>query len=165
MLIALLERQAEPGQSVGWDELVVGHDFALVGPSDIQAWVRAGAWAGPACRRLAELDGADLERFEAALWEAATEATGKAPRPGGQRWARAQDRWRAALLRDALASPLTPDALAVAVEHIYDQVGCPEDMLPLWHRPSPWERKPGHADPLAVAAFVRRLDALPVPAA
>jgi len=165
MLIALLERQSEPGQAVGWDELIVGHDFALVGPSDIQAWVRAGAFAGPACRRLADLEGADLERFEAALWEAATEATGKAPRPGGNRWARAQDRWRVALLRDALASPLTPDALAIAVERIYDQVGCPEDMLSLWHRPSPWEHKAGHADQLTVEAFIRRLDASLAPAA
>ena len=62
MLIALLERQSEPGQAVGWDELIVGHDFALVGPSDIQAWVRAGAFAGPACRRLADLEGGATHR-------------------------------------------------------------------------------------------------------
>ncbi len=156
MLIALLERQSNPGQSIGWDEIVVGHDFGLLGPTDIQAWARPRAWEGPACRRLAGLEGADLERFEAALWDAATEAAGKAPRPGGSRWANAQDRWRVALLMDALASPLTPEALAVAVERIYDQVGCPEDMLDLWHRPSPWEKKPGRADHGAVEAFIRQ---------
>lgn len=155
MLLALLERQSKPGQSIGWDELVVGHDFALVGPSEIQAWARPRAWEGPACRRLAALEGPDLERFEAALWAAATEATGKAPRPGGHRWARAQDRWRVALLMDALAAPLTPEALAVAVEQIYDQVGCPEDMLDLWQRTSPWENRPGRADQRKVEAFVR----------
>ena len=154
MLLNMLERQSRPGQAVGWDEVVVGYDFALVGPSDIQAWARTRAWEGPACRRLADLEGAGLERFEAALWAAATEATGKAPRPGGQRWARAQDRWRVALLMDALAAPLTPEALAVAVERIYDQVGCPEDMLDLWHRHSPWENKPGRADHRKVEAFV-----------
>ena len=156
MLIALLERQAQPGQPVGWDDLVVGYDFGLVGPERLQAWVRAGNWDGGACRRLAALEGAGLDRFEEALWAAATEATGKAPRPGGQRWAKAQDRWRVALLRDALASPLTPEALAAAVEHIYDQVGCPEDMLALWQRPSPWKKKAGRADPRVVEAFIQR---------
>ena len=52
MLLQLLERQSRTGQPVGWDELVVAYDFALVGPSDIQAWARTRAWEGPACRRL-----------------------------------------------------------------------------------------------------------------
>jgi len=152
MLIALLERQ---GITPGWDDLVSGYDFGLLGPAEIQAWVRP-RWDGPAARRLADLEGPGLERFEAALWEAATEAAGKAPRPGGTRWAAAQDRWRLALLRDALAAPLSPEALAVAVERIYEQVGCPEDMLSLWQRPSPWEKKPGHSDQHVVENFIQR---------
>jgi len=156
--ISLLERQSRTHSPIGWDEIVVGHDFGLLGPLEIQAWARAQGLQGPCCRRLAELEGPGLAQFEEALWAACSECTGKVPRPGGNRWARAQDRWRVALLKDALASPLGPEALAVAVESIYERVGCPEDMLELWQRHSPWQQRQGSADRSAIARFLGRCE-------
>jgi len=156
--IALLARQSLGGAPIGWDEMVVGHDFGLLAPSEIQDWTAAQGFQGPCCVRLAALEVEGLARFEVALWAACAECTGKVPRPGGNRWGRAQDRWRVALLKDALASPLGPEALAVAVESIYELVGCPEDMLELWQRHSPWQRRPGSADPAIVARFLRRCE-------
>lgn len=152
-MLALLERQTQGG--IGWDEIVVGHDFGLLGSAEIRAWVAQGGFPGPLCAELAAQEPTD--RFEEKLWGACAEVTGKAPRPGGRRWARAQDRWRVALLRDVLEAPLSAEALAVAVEAVYERVGCPEDMLGLWKRPSPWERRPATADRDAVAAFLSRV--------
>jgi hypothetical protein len=154
--ISLLTRQSPDGAPIGWDDLVVGHDFGLLGPDEIQDWARERPDPGPACQALAALEGPALLRFEEALWAACTEAGGKVPRPGGRRWARAQDRWRVALLRDAMASPLSAEALAVAVENIYEKVGCPEDMLGLWQHHSPWQGRQGGADRDAITRFLRR---------
>ena len=148
MWLTLLERQGTP---VGWDELVTGYDFGLLGQVEIQDWILAHGPLGPMA--LAALEAQEL--FEGALWKASLEATGKVPRPGGHRWAQAQDRWRLALLRDAMEAPLSAEALAVAVETIYEKVGCPEDMLGLWHRPSPWEKRLGAADRKAIEAFLQ----------
>jgi hypothetical protein len=156
--LGLLARQSPDRAAIGWDEIVVGHDFGLLDQAEIQAWAREREDPGPCCLGLAALDGERLARFEETLWAACVEATGQVPRPGGRRWARAQDRWRAALLQDALASPLSPEALAVAVESIYERVGCPEDMLGLWQRHSPWQRRQGGADRDAVARFLRRCE-------
>jgi len=156
--LALLDRQGGDRAPIGFDEIVVGHDFGLLGCRDIQAWVRDQAFQGPLCAELVALEGDRTLRFEEVLWAACGEATGKVPRPGGKRWAQAQDRWRVALLRDIMAAPLTAEALAVAVESIYERVGCPEDMLGLWKRPSPWERKPGVADRKAIDAFLLQKD-------
>jgi len=156
--LRLLERQSHGRPPIGWDEIIVGHDFGLLEPGEIQEWVLGQAGPGPRSLELAALDGERLAGFEAALWAACAEAAGPAPRPGGRRWARAQDRWRAALLRDALAAPLTPEALAVAVEAIYDRVGCPEDMLGLWRLAPAWQARPADADREAVARFVRRCE-------
>jgi hypothetical protein len=156
--IGLLARQTLDGAPIGWEEMVVGHDFGLLGPEEIQAWARDQVDPGPCCRDLAALEGEGLERFEQALWAACAESTGKVPRPGGKRWARAQDRWRLALLKDTMESPLSPEALAVAVEAIYEMVGCPEDMLGLWQHHSPWQRRQGSADRAAIISFVRRCE-------
>jgi hypothetical protein len=155
--INLLERQSPANTPIGWDEIVVGYDFGLLGPGDIQEWALTQG-GGPSCAALTGLAGERLERFEEALWAACLEHTGKVPRPGGKRWARAQDRWRVALLKDALESPLSPEALAVAVESIYELVGCPEDMLGLWQRHSPWQSRQGSADRAVVASFLRRCE-------
>lgn len=160
--LPLLLRQSGPGFQPSWDDLVVGYDFGLLTDLDIQGWLRAQPGAGPACDALVELAGEGLAGFERALWAAAAEATGKVPRPGGQRWARAQDRWRVALLKDAMASPVSPEALAVLVEAIYERVGCPEDMLGLWGRPT---GKQGWADRDKVADFIRRTEWDGIPAA
>ena len=154
--ISLLARQSPADAPISWDEIVVGYDFGLLGPAEIQDWVRAQGIQGPAGLELAALEGAGLTLFEQGLWAACTESTGKVPRPGGRRWARAQDRWRIALLEDALASPLGPEALAIAVESIYERVGCPEDMLGLWQHHSPWEKRQGGADRSAIDRFLRR---------
>ena len=154
--ISLLARQSTT--PIGWDEVVVGHDFGLLLPEEIQRWALEQGFQTPGCLELAALDGERLSRFEESLWAACAECTGKVPRPGGNRWARAQDRWRVALLKDALESPLSPEALAVAVESIYERVGCPEDMLELWQRHNPWQAIPGRADRTAIDSFLRRCE-------
>jgi hypothetical protein len=156
--ISLLERQSRGNAPVGWDEIVVGHDFGILAPAEIQGWVLDQAVPGPQAHRLAWLAGADLAGFEEVLWAACAESTGKVPRPGGRRWSAAQDRWRVALLKDAMASPLSPEALAVVVESIYERVGCPEDMLGLWQRHSPWQQRQGSADRAAIARFLHRCE-------
>ena len=156
--IGLLVRQSRTKAPIGWDELVVGHDFGILTPREIQDWVLEQDLQGPCCLELVALEGEGLGHFEEHLWSACAECTGKVPRPGGNRWAKAQDRWRVALLKDALDSPLGSEALAVAVESIYELVGCPEDMLDLWQRHSPWQQRPGSADHAAVARFLRRCE-------
>ena len=154
--ISLLARQSTT--PIGWDEVVVGHDFGLLLPDEIQRWILEQGFQGPCCQELAALEGERLSRFEENLWAACAECTGKVPRPGGNRWAKAQDRWRVALLRDALEAPLSPEALAIVVESIYERVGCPEDMLGLWQRHSPWQQRQGSADRSAIARFLRRCE-------
>ena len=154
--ISLLARQSTT--PIGWDEVVVGHDFGLLLPEEIQRWALEQGFQGPGCQELAALDGERLSRFEESLWAACAECTGKVPRPGGNRWAKAQDRWRVALLRDALEAPLSPEALAIVVESIYERVGCPEDMLGLWQRHSPWQQRQGSADRSGIARFLRRCE-------
>jgi hypothetical protein len=156
--ISLLERQSGTCEAIGWDEIVVGYDFGLLGPGEIRAWLLERGCQEPACLALGTLDGPDLLRFEETLWAACAESTGKVPRPGGKRWARAQDRWRVALLKDALDSALSPEALAIVVESIYERVGCPEDMLGLWQHHSPWQKRQGTADRTAIARFLRRCE-------
>ena len=159
--LPLLLRQSPPGAAPGWDEMLVGHDFSLLAPEEIQAWVRGLALPGEACRALVALEGEALAGFERALWEAVTEATGKTPRPGNTRWAKAQDRWRVALLKDALESPVSAEALAVLVEAIYEAVGCPEDMVGLWRRLGPSRPTADHEK---IKAFIRRFDPAGAPA-
>jgi len=154
--ISLLARQSTT--PIGWDEVVVGHDFGLLLPDEIQRWILEQGFQGPCCQELAALEGERLSRFEENLWAACAECTGKVPRPGGNRWARAQDRWRVALLKDALEAPLSAEALAVAVESIYERVGCPEDMLELWQRHSPWQQRQGSADRAAITRFLHRCE-------
>jgi hypothetical protein len=120
--------------------------------------VKARPILGEAASRLAALRGEELESFEPALWAACLEATGKVPRPGDRRWLAAQDRWRLALLKDLLATDLTPKALAIAIEALYERVGCPEDMLALLSPSVAWAGKAAVVDPLAVAAFLHRHD-------
>lgn len=154
--LGLLERQSSVGTPIGWDEVVVGHDFGFLKPEEIQAWVKDQGFAGEACERLVTLGDAPREGFESHLWQASAEVTGKAPRPGGCRWAKAQDRWRVALLKDVLAAPLSAEALGIAVETIYECVGCPEDMLGLWKRSDRWAKTPAAANLPAIEAFLRR---------
>ena len=154
--LTLLLRHLPPGAALGWDDLLVGHDFGFLAPPEIQAWVAAQGFPGEACQALAALAGEGLERFERALWDAVTEATGKTPRPGGRRWERAQDRWRVALLKDALAAPVSAEALGVLVAAIYESVGCPEDMLGLWGRSTGPARPQGDSDRAKIQAFIQR---------
>jgi hypothetical protein len=66
----------------------------------------------------------------------------------------AQDRWRKALLREALAEDLTEAALAAEVERVYDRVGCPEDMVGLWSYRAPWQEPAPGVDYRALSAFL-----------
>ena len=136
-----------------WDDLVCGYDFALLSPLEIQA---EAPGSGPALQRLCALTGEALETFEAHLWAACAEAEGKTPRPGSIRWSQAQDRWRHALLRDALATESTATQLARRVELIYEQVGCPEDMLLMLKPSQAWSGTPATVDPAAVKRFLDR---------
>lgn len=152
--MALLQRQSRADEPITWNEVVVGYDFGLLKPLDIQAWVSSHGFHGAACERLVRLEGAGLDRFEEALWEACRECTGKLPRPGGLRWSAAQDRWRLALIRDALQADLTSEALAIILESIWERVGCPEDMVGLWHTSAPWEKRKATVDYEALHTFL-----------
>jgi hypothetical protein len=154
--LSLLVRHASPDASLGWDDLVAGYDFGFLSAEEIQDWVRSlPASEGP-MGTLAALEGEALQGFENALWAAAAAATGKAPRPGSRRWARAQDRWRVALLKDAMEAPVSAEALAVLVEAVYENLGCPEDMLGLWRKPTQAEALEGPTDRDRIQAFIRR---------
>lgn len=136
-----------------WDDLVTGHDFGFLTPTDIQDRVTG---EGPAALRLRTLAGEALRTFEAHLWAACAEASGKVPRPGSTRWSAAQDRWREALLREALATESTAAQLAAKVERLYEQLGCPEDMLGMLRPSQPWSGAPATVDPMAVQHFLNR---------
>jgi hypothetical protein len=136
-----------------WDDLVTGHDFGLLDHAEIQA---CAAGEGAAIQRLRALAGEALRTFEAHLWAACAEATGKTPRPGSARWAQAQDRWREALLRETLAMESTTAQLAQRVERLYEQVGCPEDMLLMLTPSRAWSGTPATVDPAAVQRFLDR---------
>ena len=136
-----------------WDDMVTGYDFTFLEQAEIQAWIPGD---GPAAVRLRELDGGGLKTFEAHLWAACVEAVGKTPRPGSSRWSQAQDRWREALLREALATETTAAQLAQKVERLYEQVGCPEDMLGMLRPSQAWSGTPATVDPAAVQRFLER---------
>lgn len=136
-----------------WDDLVCGYDFGLLSPLEIQA---EAPGEGPAIQQLRTLAGEALATFEAHLWAACAEAEGKTPRPGSIRWSQAQDRWRHSLLRDALATESTAAHLARRVELIYEQVGCPEDMLLMLKPSQAWSGTPATVDPAAVKRFLDR---------
>jgi hypothetical protein len=136
-----------------WDDLVTGYDFGFLAPADIQG-VAPGE--GPALQRLRALEGPALKTFEAHLWAACAEAVGKTPRPGSSRWSQAQDRWREAMLREALAADSTAAHLARSVEALYEQVGCPDDMLGMLRPSQSWSGLPATVDPAAVRRFLDR---------
>ena len=148
-LLAFRRTHGEPT----WDDLVTGHDFGFLEQAEIQA---CAAGEGQAVLRLRALAGEALRTFEAHLWAACAEATGKTPRPGSSRWAQAQDRWREALLREALATESTAANLAQRVERLYEQVGCPEDMLLMLTPSRAWSGTPATVDPAAVQRFLER---------
>jgi hypothetical protein len=137
-----------------WEDVIAGYDFNLLPPTEIQAWIRQSGFSGPLCCQLSQLSMEGLLHFEETLWAACVEATGALPRPGTQKWASAQDRWRKRLLREALNADPSPQALAQAVEEIYERVGCPEDMLGLWHRSNPWQNAPTVAFRQEIEAFL-----------
>ena len=139
--------------SLSWDDLVAGYDFGLLSSLEIQS---RAAGEGLAVQRLRALEGSALLTFEAHLWAACAEAPGVTPRPGSLRWAQAQDRWREALLREALATECTASQLAQAVERLYEQVGCPEDMLAMLQPSQAWSGTPATVDPKAVKVFLDR---------
>ena len=136
-----------------WDDIVTGHDFGFLEPEEIQAWVSG---EGPAALRLKALRGEGFRTFEAHLWAACAEAAGRTPRPGSARWSQAQDRWREAQLREALALESTTAQFAVRVERLYEQVGCPDDMLGMLRPSQPWSGTPATVDPQAVQQFLNR---------
>ncbi len=154
--MALLQRQSRANEPITWNEMVVGYDFGLLSPVDIQAWAVSHGFHGEASERFTRLEGEALDRFEECLWEACRECTGKLPRPGGTRWSAAQDRWRLALIQDALQAELSSEALAIILESIWERVGCPEDMVGLWRSSAPWEKRRATVDYGALHDFLRK---------
>lgn len=152
--LSLPTRQAPESAEPGWLDVVVGYDFSLLGPADIQRWLRMRGARGEAGARLISLAGEELLDFGIRLWEACEEELGCVPRPGVRAWSEAQDRWRKALLREALEADLTEGDLAAAIEHVYDRVGCPEDMLGLWSYRAPWQKAAARVDFEALSAFL-----------
>lgn len=138
-----------------WDDLVAGYDFGFLTSLEIQSQAEG---QGQAVQRLRALEGSALKTFEAHLWAACAEAVGRTPRPGSDRWSSAQDRWREALLREALATETTSLQLARRVEQLYEQVGCPEDMLGMLRPSQPWSGLPATVDPIAVQRFLDRAE-------
>jgi hypothetical protein len=136
-----------------WDDLVSGYDFGFLTSLEIQI---TAIGDGPAVQRLRALEGSALRTFEAHLWAACAEAVGKTPRPGSSRWSQAQDRWRDALLREALMTESTEAQLARSVERLYEQVGCPEDMLGMLKPSQRWSGTPATVDPAAVQRYLDR---------
>jgi hypothetical protein len=136
-----------------WDDLVTGYDFGFLTSLEIQITAPGD---GVAVQRLRALEGSALRTFEAHLWAACAEAVGKTPRPGSSRWSQAQDRWREALLREAMATETTTAQLACHVERLYEQVGCPEDMLMMFKPSQRWSGTPATVDPAAVQSFLNR---------
>ncbi len=136
-----------------WDDLVAGYDFGFLTSLEIQI---TAPGEGPAVQRLRALEGSALKTFEAHLWAACAEAVGKTPRPGTIRWSQAQDRWREALLREALVTECTSAQLASSVERLYEQVGCPEDMLLMLQPSQAWSGTAATVDPQAVQQFLTR---------
>lgn len=149
---ALLAFRRIHGEPI-WDDLITGYDFGFLNPAAIQA---CSFGESAAVLRLRTLTGEALRNFEANLWAACAEAMGKAPRPGSTRWAQAQDRWREALLREALATESNAANLAQRVERLYEQVGCPEDMLLMLTPSQAWSGTPATLDPAAVQRFLDR---------
>jgi len=150
----LLHRLSGTSDPITWAEVVAGYDFSLLRAEAVQDWVREQRFPGEACARLVSLPQGEWLDFEARMWEACAESMGRVPRPGELVWSRAQDRWRRALLREALEADLTEPALAKAIEAIYECVGCPEDMLGLWGRKSPWQGHPDRVNFDALRAFL-----------
>jgi len=138
---------------LAWNDLVTGYDFGFLTALEIQLEAPGN---GLAVQRLRALEGAALKTFEAHLWAACAEAVGKTPRPGSAPWSQAQDRWRDALLREALAAESTQAQLARKVESLYEQVGCPEDMLAMLRPSQSWSGTPATVDPTAVQRFLDR---------
>jgi hypothetical protein len=136
-----------------WDDLVVGYDFGFLTSLEIQITAPGN---GDAVQCLRALEGSALKTFEAHLWAACEETVGKTPRPGSCRWSQAQDRWRDAMLREALAVESTTTQLARSVERLYEQVGCPEDMLSMLQPSQAWSGTPATVDPAAVQRFLDR---------
>ncbi len=134
-----------------WDDLVAGFDFGLLSPLEIQCEAMGH---GPAVLALRSLDREQPVSFEARLWAACTAETGRAPRPGSARWASAQDRWREALLRELVEQRMTGTYLAEQVERIYEQVGCPEDMLNILSPAQAWSKTPARVDVKALQGYL-----------
>lgn len=156
--VSLLLRHTASFGPVTWDDVVVGHDFGFLTPHAIQSWAQTLPTKTPQVDRLVALADQELLGLEACLWAACTEASGHPPRPGGRRWARSQDRWRLALIKEALEDACTKDTLGTRVEEIYERVGCPEDMLGLWHISPAWRPCATRPHFEAIQRFIQRLE-------
>ena len=87
--LTLLLRHLPPGSALGWDDLLVGHDFGFVAPAEIQAWVAAQALPGVLGSRMmgAGFGGCtinlvrepDLEGFQAGMAEVYRARLGREP--------------------------------------------------------------------------------------
>ena len=144
---------------VRWPEVRVGLQLGFLSALELQTWLRARGVSGPGAASLLALPPVDDGAFEGALREACLESEGRVPFPGDTAWQQAQDRWRLAWMRELLSQDHTPTTLARAVEALFDQLGCPEDMLSFLHPQPSWRRLPPRVDPYAATVFLGRATA------
>ncbi len=145
--------------AIRWSDLRVGLQLGFLSALELQTWLRSRDISGPGIASLLALPPVDDGAFEGAIREACLESEGHIPFPGHTAWQQAQDRWRLAWMRELLSQDHTPTTLARAVEGLFDQLGCPEDMLSFL-RPEPkWRKLPSRVDPHAVSAFLGRMTA------
>lgn len=156
---ALQILQRHTSGAVRWSELRVGLQLGFISAVELQGWLRVRGVSGPGAASVLALPPVDDGAFEGAIREACQESEGRVPFPGDTSWQQAQDRWRLAWMRELLSQDHTPVTLARAVEALFDQLGCPEDMLSFL-RPEPsWRKLPPRVDPYAATAFLGRMTA------
>ena len=155
--IQILQRHTSG--AIRWPELRVGLQLGFLTAAELQGWLRIRGVSDPGTASLLALPPVDDGTFEGAVREACLESEGQVPFPGHTSWQNAQDRWRLAWMRELLSQDHTPTTLARAVEALFDQLGCPEDMLTFLHPQPSWRRLPPRVDPHAATLFLGRASA------
>ena len=145
--------------AIRWPELRVGLQLGFLTAAELQSWLRTQGVTGPSAAALLALPPVDDGTFEVAFRKACREAEGVVPFPGHTSWQKAQDRWRLAWMRELLSQDHTTTTLARAVEALFDQLGCPEDMLSFLQPEPSWRKLPPRVDPYAATAFLGRMTA------
>ncbi len=117
---------------LSWEDRILAYDFGLLAPGELLAWLDPCDLAHAEVQDLVQRGTRGEPDFEAALWRTCKDLSGRLPRPGSQGWDRAQDRWRAAFLKEVLRMTPDPVLRGTMVQAVYERLGFPEDMRGLW---------------------------------